>query len=418
MNRVSDILKPEFARSWYEAVALVQEVVSQLAPGAGVPDVEDLLIDPTGALQFGFGSDSPGNPVSGLGSLLQSLLDGVEAPIGLRQLADDNAKESPSLSSVAAFQRALAFYERPARGTDLRALATRLAAAPSVAAEDPETAFERLREKVAAKAEAKPTKRNSSKRISRKAIAIAGIVELGILAAIVVYARPQYLSSPTGVSDRVEQKLADTISGGLNKMGMADGSRAPAAALPAEAPPVATAGATHPPSQATTPAANLASQKARARTTALSPSVTPILTIRGQLPEAATSGGPRSVPSFVAEPDVVPTDAAASGRSVGSRPDGIALVTYSQADMDVEPPRINRQQLPRQPEPGDDTGYFDVIISETGEVERVQLISPMRRFQERMLMAAAKAWRFRPALRNGQPVRYRMRIAIILTDKP
>ena len=40
------------------------------------------------------------------------------------------------------------------------------------------------------------------------------------------------------------------------------------------------------------------------------------------------------------------------------------------------------------------------------------------RFQERMLMAAAKAWKFQPALRNGQPVRYRIRIPIILSDKP
>jgi hypothetical protein len=42
----------------------------------------------------------------------------------------------------------------------------------------------------------------------------------------------------------------------------------------------------------------------------------------------------------------------------------------------------------------------------------------MRRFQERMLMAAAKAWTFKPAMRDGHPVRYRLRIAIILSDKP
>jgi hypothetical protein len=124
----------------------------------------------------------------------------------------------------------------------------------------------------------------------------------------------------------------------------------------------------------------------------------------------------------VNQPDTRGVDASAPAENVISDrpagPAGDALVTFSSADADVVPPRLNRPQLPRQPEPGDDTGYFDVIISETGSVERVQLISPMRRFQERMLMAAAKAWQFRPAMRNGLPVRYRMRIAIILTDKP
>ena len=52
------------------------------------------------------------------------------------------------------------------------------------------------------------------------------------------------------------------------------------------------------------------------------------------------------------------------------------IPTYTTADAEVDPPRMTRQQLPRQPEPGDDTGYFDVIVNEPGTSSSVQLISP------------------------------------------
>ena len=62
----------------------------------------------------------------------------------------------------------------------------------------------------------------------------------------------------------------------------------------------------------------------------------------------------------------------------------------------------------------DQLGVLDLIISETGEVEHVKLISIANRFQERMIVAAAKAWRFRPALKDGQPVKYRIRVRVTL----
>ncbi len=70
MYRVSDVLKPDFARSWHEAVAIVQEVASQLVPGGTVPGADDLLIDAEGGIQLGFGPDAPQNAVNALGSLL------------------------------------------------------------------------------------------------------------------------------------------------------------------------------------------------------------------------------------------------------------------------------------------------------------------------------------------------------------
>jgi TonB family protein len=77
-----------------------------------------------------------------------------------------------------------------------------------------------------------------------------------------------------------------------------------------------------------------------------------------------------------------------------------------------------RQQLPREPAPGTDTGFFDMVIDEAGNVAQIKLISPQRRYHDRMLVAAAKAWKFRPATLNGQPVKYRLRIPIILTGMP
>jgi hypothetical protein len=44
----------------------------------------------------------------------------------------------------------------------------------------------------------------------------------------------------------------------------------------------------------------------------------------------------------------------------------------------------------------------------------VHLISPANRYQERMLVAAAKTWQFQPATREGQPVRFRIRIRVTL----
>jgi hypothetical protein len=283
--------------------------------------------------------------------------------------------------------------------------------------EDPQAEFDRLREKLAAKTEAdEPTEAGKPvKRFSRRTIAIAAGVELAILGAIVVYARPHYFNQTTDLTDRVEQKLADTISSGLNKMGGADApgsataAAMPAAAMPAEAMPPAPPepAKVSRPAPATHPVGTTLTEKAGART--------PILLPTGSVP--LTTGGVATGPAFTMAP-APGTRPVTSGPRVDPGLNTGPIQTYTAANGEVDPPRITRQQLPRQPEPGDDTGYFDVIVNETGDVERVQLVSPMKRFQERMLMAAAKAWKFRPALLDGQPVRYRMRIAIILSDKP
>jgi hypothetical protein len=48
-----------------------------------------------------------------------------------------------------------------------------------------------------------------------------------------------------------------------------------------------------------------------------------------------------------------------------------------------------------------------VDVSANGTVERVQLVAGPARLPDMMLLSGAKTWKFAPALKNGEPVRYR-----------
>ena len=88
---------------------------------------------------------------------------------------------------------------------------------------------------------------------------------------------------------------------------------------------------------------------------------------------------------------------------------------YTPVDSAVIPPVLVRPVLPKDPPPGlpaDQIGSIEVLVDEQGDVEQVRLVSPANRFHERMLMSAAKMWKFRPAFKDGHPVRYRTRIRI------
>jgi TonB family protein len=90
---------------------------------------------------------------------------------------------------------------------------------------------------------------------------------------------------------------------------------------------------------------------------------------------------------------------------------------FTQADPHVTPAVLIRPHLPDQPPPDvpeEQIGTLEFVVSESGTVEHVHLISPANRYQERMLVAAAKTWQFQPAMREGRPVRYRTRVRVTL----
>jgi hypothetical protein len=86
-------------------------------------------------------------------------------------------------------------------------------------------------------------------------------------------------------------------------------------------------------------------------------------------------------------------------------------IVYSQTDQTVEPPRLLSRPLPRRlPSGGSDAPTVEVVIAPDGGVERVRLTSQPRRLVDVMELSAAKAWQFDPALKDGQPVRYRFEL--------
>jgi hypothetical protein len=417
MHSVAQVLSPDFGRTWHEAVAIVQEVASQLTPGISMPAPEDLLFDESGALVFGFGSESRENPVVSLSFLLKRLLDGVDAPSGLVELANENSRPSPAHATVQGFSRALAFYERPNRSTDVQAVGGRLRAGGML---NPDAEFERLREKVAGTADSSEQKKAPRKGLvtgrHKKAIAVAAVGVAAFVAVLAVTrAAPREAAAgssasqppapttpapgPPGVVKRAQDKVSETISAGLNKMGLS-GTTTAAAPVHAEAPlpesrPISTSGRRA--------ARDVVLTKARPKTSSIPPVA----------PAPLSDRAGAAAPPLASDALPVPTEPAAPDMRNGGE-----SVVYSSADRAVQPPTFWRPQLPREPAPGSDTGYFDIIVNENGDVEQVKLVSPKHRYQERMLVAAAKAWKFRPAVLNGQTVKYRMRVPIIVAGLP
>jgi tetratricopeptide (TPR) repeat protein len=91
---------------------------------------------------------------------------------------------------------------------------------------------------------------------------------------------------------------------------------------------------------------------------------------------------------------------------------------YSASDPEVIPPGVLRQELPGYP--GQVTlprqGLIEVVIDEAGMVESAFMRIGVSNTYDGLAISAARNWRFRPAMLNGVPVKYRK--AVQITIKP
>jgi tetratricopeptide (TPR) repeat protein len=92
---------------------------------------------------------------------------------------------------------------------------------------------------------------------------------------------------------------------------------------------------------------------------------------------------------------------------------------YASSDTNVLPPATLRQDLP--PFAGtvfkSTTGIIEVVVDELGRVATATIRSPMNTVYDRQVLSAASAWRYKPALLDGAPVKYRKFIQIALAPK-
>jgi hypothetical protein len=395
MNTVGDLIGIGFPLLWHEGVAVVQEVASRVVPGHGVPADKDLRFNEDGTMNVAVASQGPVSVVTALGRLLQRLLP-ADAPAALCALASENSGDQPTHPTVDAFTRALAFFERPGRPVHLVAVATRLQNhTPPVASE---VELDRLRKKVIEG----PEERRVTAPVARRSLH-PGYAAGGALALVVVVAGARL---PVGGLLATVSSLSIFAAPGSSS-----NPAAPAAAVPSEDSGTPTDAAN---ADSDVPSRHLLTA-GRGRSVA-SHRTTSIVVSAGPLPVVATSVTDVSNHDVTRASQPQPSPAAPAEPTRETKPRADAPRVYSSEDTTVMPAAFVRPQLPSGPQPGPSTGYFDLTVDESGNVVTVRLVSPAGRYEERSLVSAAKAWRFRPALLEGHPVKYRMRVPITLPE--
>jgi TonB family protein len=96
---------------------------------------------------------------------------------------------------------------------------------------------------------------------------------------------------------------------------------------------------------------------------------------------------------------------------------------FDSTDPDVTPPLAIAQAMPVWAPRADGekkrySGTLEIIIDENGTVSSAVLTEPVYPSYDQQLLQAAKGWRYKPAQRAGQAVKYRRGVSIVLAPPP
>jgi hypothetical protein len=362
---------------WFEAVAIVQELCAEVvARGADrelrVPELTEIAITPEGGIELRGDGPVGEAPVPRAGRVLLTLLAEAQTlPVQLRLLALQEVSPAPRCTSLQEFSTRLELFERPGRRIIVRDVYDRFQQLPALEAEV---------WPVGAPSPAPPPQEPAApvwwRRTKVQAAAAAVLGAVLVLTTVSLWPRRegQGANDGRGPVTRAVSATADTViqaaGSGLNTvarwLGLAVTDRptepAPAAPVSVDANP------TSAPSRMTAP-----------------PTPRPV-----ELPRAAE-----------ATPE--------------GQPPSTNTTVYSPVDTEVVPPELERSRLPKDSPLGvrpEDLSEVEVVVSATGEVESVKLVTEPVRVLSAMMLSAVKNWRFQPAMRDGQPVRYRMRMRL------
>jgi len=407
---LSDVIVLGLSLEWYEGVALVQEIVEgQIKTGGKtvlIPQLHQIQLSADGCVEL-LGGSAVDEPVRRMGQMLQALLTNSEVPVQLRLVASQATAPTPPYASLQAYADALAFFERPARPSILQGIYARAASAADVPAASVAPTLDAIAPLPAKEAPAS-RKDPSRTRMTRRRIllAVSATAVLFATAAAVKYSGtdvgPSRLKALTAqtvqASDRVGSLVVSAVSEvtdrvGLGRLAPVNGPEATAPAAPAAKAPAAPQPQPRKKTSRPAPAPAVLAFDLDPPAAALPPLVVPAVATR-----LALSTRPK-------------TEFAMSLSETGAD-----VSIYSADSVGVSPPVGVKPQLPRQLPPAFDRGQLgrmELVIAPDGTVESAKLVRAPRNVHDSMLLSAAKAWQFRPALKDGNPVRYRKTVWIV-----
>jgi hypothetical protein len=464
---LSRLLSPEVVCDWHDAVAVVQQLAEQVThggreePAGSLPDVHRIAIEPNGELRVRLDPRGREPLVRGLGNLLSRLLTNRDSPAAVRLIVSQVMSDLPTIHTVEELVRELARWERPYRIQKVVALYERARNAPDIsptpdlseldrltdpstiifpiAADSPESpnAFDSFRDPLA------PLRGLKKYRfVMLNVAAVAVCLLLASSAAIVMLRSPS--SAPASLPPAARVETPEAPEPADPATAAAPRAAAPAtpvarpgvpptaatAAPPASVPlrrgssvtpaprrqggspqtPAARARAAAPPSSVvTTPAPAATSLREQPAPVATDSSGAQAVDAN-RTPTADTNRGAQPPVRFATPPSAPrPSVAVVPPPPPTSTDPGFPDRIYTSADPGVMAPVLIRPYLPgltEQSTVGTRLGVLEVVVDTTGAVESVRLRSPENRYRERWWLFVAKNWQFRPAYKDGQPVRF------------
>ena len=406
---IAELLASSIVMEWFEAVAISQAICETLrlsGDGSGPVRISpDLVsIDGSGAVHVAAKRTKDGrSALEEVAGLLKTMLADRDVPTPLRLALSQTATNN----SVEEWANTIAYYERPNRAAVIQALYER---AKNRHAEGPVA----VRAIPVAPAEPAPlasipqprkAKMNAdvAKQVKRYAPAIGVAVVVSAVIAVTIWAiQTRRPSSPTNsavASPSAENSAVENA--------------------PVENAPAALSSAT---AVFETLVSRLPVIGRRESSVELAPLLPPsgrwfLVPSRRSPPvyqrtePAVTRSLPLPIPSV--------SEGERGSPSLQTRTVSVNNTIYSAADSDVVPPVAVYPQFPTIPSGtnAENVAQFDVLVMANGEVESVRARGVSESLSDTMIMtmslSAAKTWRFRPGLRNGEPVKYMHVISIL-----
>ena len=374
---IARILELGITIGWQEAVEVADAAGHQATASGRSLVPEHCLISTEGRVELVGQGQRGQSSLSALG-LLGLLLQGQSAPAELVALAAADGASAASGQPV----RDLSWFVRPDGQEEIARLAVRALAADSD--DSVRSEIRRLRAATPEKAAAAPVAGGSRVRRVAKAVGLGAMAALAVLIGVagVRFLRSSDLWPATvataDATEATEARPVGAVSPPLSRLVLGvEADRAPRAGSPS------TSVSASPPST-----------------------------------DRVTAGGATIAPPEPRETTAASTpvpDAASGVELAESWAGSTSPYLYSSVDADVVPPVLVHPQLPSEPK-ADTTptgSAMEVMVDESGRVLRVRLHpAETPSLNDRMLVSAAKAWQFRPAIRGGHAVPYVLRIPV------